>query len=138
MKSNLIWILYRSDSDSAYKETLNCKKIIEDYGKRVLITEISIETNNINELVSKSKHLPEIAIVLGGDGTVLRAARYLSPKQIPILSFNVGGNLGFLTHDRHILKQKDLWEKVLSNSFDVQQRMMLEALVFTKKINNEI
>ncbi len=138
MTSNLIWILYRSDSDSAYQETLNCKKIIEDYGKRVLITEISIETNNINELISKSKHLPEIAIVLGGDGTVLRAARYLSPKQIPILSFNVGGNLGFLTHDRHILKQKDLWERVLSNSFNIQQRMMLEALVFNKKINTEI
>jgi len=138
MTSNLIWILYRSDSDSAYQETLNCKKIIEDYGKRVLITEISIETNNINELISKSNHLPEIAIVLGGDGTVLRAARYLSPKQIPILSFNVGGNLGFLTHDRHILKQKDLWERVLSNSFNIQQRMMLEALVFNKKINTEI
>ena len=29
MNSNLIWILYRSDSKSAYIETLNCKKIIE-------------------------------------------------------------------------------------------------------------
>ena len=109
MTSNLIWILYRSDSDSAYKETLNCKKIIEGYGKRVLISKISIETNNINDLISESKEIPEIAIVLGGDGTVLRAARYLSPENIPILSFNVGGNLGFLTHDRHILKQKNLW-----------------------------
>ena len=36
MSSNLIWILYRSDSDTAYKETLNCKKIIEGYGKKVL------------------------------------------------------------------------------------------------------
>ena len=106
MSSNLIWILYRSDSDSAHKETLNCKKIIESYGKKVLISEISIETNNINQLISASEVLPEIAIVLGGDGTVLRAARYLSPKNIPILSFNVGGNLGFLTHDRHILKQE--------------------------------
>jgi len=137
MTSNLIWILYRSDSDSAYKETLNCKKIIEGYGKRVLISKISIETNNINDLISESKELPEIAIVLGGDGTVLRAARYLSPENIPILSFNVGGNLGFLTHDRHILKQKNLWERVSSNSFNIQKRMMLEALVFSKQINNE-
>ena len=112
MTSNLIWILYRSDSDSAYKETLNCKKIIESYGKKVLVSEISIEKNTINELFSASEDLPEIAIVLGGDGTVLRAARYLSPKNIPILSFNVGGNLGFLTHDRHIVKQKNLWERI--------------------------
>ena len=132
MTSNLIWILYRSDSDCAYKETLNCKKLIEDYGKRVLISEVSID-NNINKFIDESKEIPEIAIVLGGDGTVLRAARYLSPKNIPILSFNVGGNLGFLTHDNHILKQKNLWERVASNSFNIQKRMMLEALVFTKE-----
>tara|TARA_B100001250_G_scaffold411857_1_gene441550 strand:+ start:52 stop:951 length:900 start_codon:yes stop_codon:yes gene_type:complete len=130
--SNLIWILYRSDSSSAYKETINCKNIIEGYGKKVLISEISIETNNINELISLSDVLPEIAIVLGGDGTVLKAARYLSPKNIPILSFNVGGNLGFLTHDRHILKQENFWESISNNSFIVQKRMMLEAKVFSK------
>ena len=137
MTSNLIWILYRSDSDSAYKETLNCKKIIEGYGKKVLVSEISLKKITINELISASEDLPEIAIVLGGDGTVLRAARYLSPKNIPILSFNVGGNLGFLTHDRHILKQKNLWERVSTNSFNIQKRMMLEATVFAEKNANE-
>jgi len=138
MTSNLIWILYRSDNDSSYQETLNCKKIIESYGKKVLTSEISIETNNINELISASDVKPDIAIVLGGDGTVLRAARYLSPQNIPILSFNVGGNLGFLTHDRHILKQENFWERVSSSSFNIQKRMMLEATVFTEKSNNEI
>ena len=133
MTTNLIWILYRSDSDTAYKETLNCKKIIEGYGKKVLFTEISNETNNINQLFSVSEILPEIALVLGGDGTVLRAARFLSQKNIPILSFNVGGNLGFLTHDRHILKQANFWERVSNNSFNVQKRMMLEATVFKEE-----
>ena len=137
MTTNLIWILYRSDSDSAYQETLNCKKIIEGYGKKVLFSEISNETKNINKLLSSSETLPEIALVLGGDGTVLRAARYLSPKNIPILSFNVGGNLGFLTHDRHILKQANFWERISNNKFIIQKRMMLEATVFTEKNNNE-
>ena len=137
MTTNLIWILYRSDSDTAYKETLNCKKIIEGYGKKVLFTEISNATNNLNQLFSVSEILPEIALVLGGDGTVLRAARFLSQKNIPILSFNVGGNLGFLTHDRHILKQANFWERVSNNSFNIQKRMMLEATVFKENINNE-
>ena len=137
MTLNLIWILYRSESDSAYQETLNCKKIIENYGKKVLISEISVQKNNINELISLSVDLPELAIILGGDGTVLRAARYLSPKNIPILSFNVGGNLGFLTHDRHMLKQENLWERVSTNTFNIQKRMMLEASVFTKQLNTE-
>jgi len=137
MTTNLIWILYRSDSDTAYKETLNCKKIIEGYGKKVLFSEISNETNNINQLFSVSEILPEIAIVLGGDGTVLRAARFLSQKNIPILSFNVGGNLGFLTHDRHILKQANFWERVSNNSFNIQKRMMLEATVFKEENNHK-
>ena len=136
MTTNLIWILYRSDSDIAYKETLNCKKIIEGYGKKVLFSEISNETNNINQLFSVSEILPEIALVLGGDGTVLRAARFLSQKNIPILSFNVGGNLGFLTHDRHILKQANFWERVSNNSFNIQKRMMLEATVFKEENNH--
>ena len=137
MTTNLIWILYRSDSDTAYTETLNCKKIIEGYGKKVLFSEISNETNNINQLFSVSEVLPEITIVLGGDGTVLRAARYLSPKNIPILSFNVGGNLGFLTHDRHILKQANFWERVSKNRFNIQKRMMLEATVFKEENNHK-
>ena len=137
MTTNLIWILYRSDSDTAYKETLNCKKIIEGYGKKVLFSEISNETNNINQLFSVSEILPEIALVLGGDGTVLRAARFLSQKNIPILSFNVGGNLGFLTHDRHILKQANFWERVSNNSFNIQKRMMLEATVFKEENNHK-
>ncbi len=137
MTTNLIWILYRSDSDAAYKETLNCKEIIEGYGKEVLFSEISNETKNINQLFSFSDILPEIALVLGGDGTVLRAARFLSPKNIPILSFNVGGNLGFLTHDRHILKQDNFWERVSNNRFNIQKRMMLEATIFTKNQNHE-
>ena len=137
MSSNLIWILYRSDSESAYKETLNCKKLIERYGKKVLISEISLNRGNINHLIAESDDLPEIAIVLGGDGTVLRAARYLSPNNIPILSFNVGGNLGFLTHNRRILKQENLWERVSANNFNVQKRMMLEASVFTQQNNTE-
>jgi len=52
---------------------------------------------------------------------------------VPILSFNVGGHLGFLTHDRSLLRLADqddnLWQRLRDDRFALERRMMLEARV---------
>ncbi len=65
----------------------------------------------------------DLVITLGGDGTVLDAARRAAIKEIPVLGVNLG-NLGFLTalESDHFFKIAP--EDILENK-NIQRRMML-------------
>jgi NAD+ kinase len=67
----------------------------------------------------------EIIIVLGGDGTLLSAARALHGQNVPILAVNLGG-LGFLTSVT-LDALYPLLEQVLKGEHRTGERMMLEA-----------
>ena len=47
----------------------------------------------------------ELAVVFGGDGAILRAARQMGYRQLPVLGINVG-HLGYLTEIRQALPGK--------------------------------
>jgi len=66
-------------------------------------------------------------IVLGGDGTMLYAARLMGEREIPILGVNLG-SLGFLT-DVAVPELKDTLALFVTDNFRVGRRMMLEAVV---------
>ena len=68
-----------------------------------------------------------IACVFGGDGTVLRAARALSPLDIPILGVNLG-RLGFLTATT-IAEFDAALADVVAGRFELEVRAMLDARV---------
>jgi NAD+ kinase len=69
----------------------------------------------------------DMVIVLGGDGTLLHAARMVGKEEIPILGVNLG-SLGFLT-DVALEELYKTIEKVLSGDFKTEERMMLKAVV---------
>lgn len=80
-------------------------------------------------------HELDLVIVLGGDGSLLRAARLIWPSEIPIFGIN-WGNLGFLTAVNKT-KTYSALENVLKGRFDTKKRMTLEGKIITKqgKIN---
>jgi NAD+ kinase len=69
--------------------------------------------------------LVEMVVVLGGDGTMLGAARLVSKKGIPLLGINLGG-LGFIT-EVHKEELYDAMESILNDECPSEERMMLTA-----------
>ncbi len=65
----------------------------------------------------------DFAVVLGGDGSMLRAARKLAPQRVPLLGINVG-KFGFLT-ETSVDGWQAVLEEVLEGRFAVAERMML-------------
>ena len=81
---------------------------------------------------TKPEGIPEDAeciLVLGGDGTMLQAARHSYGMNIPLLGVNLG-TLGFLTEvDSNYVE--DALQQLLEGDFAVEERMMLEGTIIT-------
>ena len=78
---------------------------------------------NLNEMA----HAVDLAVVIGGDGTMLNIARTLSPYQVPLVGVNQG-RLGFLT-DLTLENMQDTMAAMLDGKFVTEQRLLLSARV---------
>jgi len=79
-----------------------------------------------NQLASQS----DLLLVLGGDGTLLAAAREAAPRGIPILPINLG-SLGFLTSFT-LEEMYPALEETLAGKAETSERVMLTASLIRK------
>jgi NAD+ kinase len=70
----------------------------------------------------------DLAVVLGGDGTMLSVARKLADSHIPLIGVNQG-RVGFLT-DINSANMLDDMRLILAGDYSIEERILLNATVF--------
>lgn len=108
-----------------------CAKQLENRNCRIIMGPSGPKDNPYPVFLASAIHPIDLAVVLGGDGTALSAARHLAADGIPILAVNVGGHLGFLTESFDEFKDTEkVWDRLFEDRYAIQRRMMLEARIF--------
>jgi len=109
--------------------------IMGDYlrkqGREVLLEKETAATSGINgfpaadyaEIGAKA----DLAVVQGGDGSMLNAARHLAVYRVPLVGVNQG-RLGFMT-DIASAKMLDAMAEILAGRHAIEERTMLAAEV---------
>jgi len=127
MKS--VGIIYKHDFEPAKVEAHKLENWLRDKGITVFSEEIGAK-GKIEGCPPDQPAIPDNVdwvIVLGGDGTLLGAAREVAKYDVPILGVNLGG-LGFLTGVA-LSKLYPVIEMVLKGQFEVESRLMLETRI---------
>jgi NAD+ kinase len=131
IKFNTVGIIIKPDAESvrqtlqslcAFLQQQNCEVILDDQIPDAINT-FGFKKGS-RETIGRECQL---AIVVGGDGTILNAVRSLVHAHVPLLGINVG-RLGFLADISPDMLEDSLGE-ILNGSYREEQRFLLEMQV---------
>lgn len=74
---------------------------------------------------------PDVMIVLGGDGSILKAARRCAENGVPILGINQG-RIGYMAELE--LDELSMLDRIVNGDYRVENRMMLEADIGNERL----
>jgi len=118
------YIITNEEKDKDLAITNRIKSYIEKQGKKCVISERDHQNRLLCSVIHKEV---ECALVLGGDGTLIRAARELAEFDIPLLGINMG-TLGYLT-EVEIEECEGALNRLFADDFHIEERMMLRGKV---------
>jgi NAD+ kinase len=133
MSHRTIGIIYKRSFELARMEAQKLENWLKDKGLEVFSEEVG-GGENLNNCQDTPSNFPkdmESLVVLGGDGTLLGAARRVGKYGIPILGVNIGG-LGFLT-EIPLKRLYNAVEMMLQGQLEAESRLMLETRVLRDK-----
>ncbi len=123
-------VLYVSHRPGCAALALDCAKILADHGARVTapLEYCAAEARGALGAQPEDAALDgaDVAVVVGGDGSILRAARALAPRGIPILGVNMG-RIGFMSELEP--SELDAIGAMCLGEYDIEERMMLRTTV---------
>lgn len=126
MKHFLIYTNRMKDPD--LETTNRIREYLENKGQRVsLIVKEADWKSRVREDSEDIASDVNCMIVLGGDGTVLQAARETKKNHIPIIGVNLG-TLGYMT-EIEPTNLEDALNRLISGEYEQESRMMLTGRV---------
>lgn len=125
-------IITNETKDKDLVITQKLQEIIAEKGGTSQVVLFDVKSNG--RCLTEETFLKEAdcALVLGGDGTLLRVAREAAKKAIPVMGINLG-TLGFLA-EVEINRMDEAITKLMSEDYMTEERMMLEGSVFHEGI----
>src|SRR5512137_2800064 len=110
---------------------LEIARVVESAGGQVMFDLATAENIGPGEHAGYTVHAigkqADVAIVLGGDGTMLGIARELAPFRVPLIGIN-HGRLGFMT-DIALDQMAEVLVPMLRGAYETDRRVLLDAEV---------
>ena len=113
--------------------SVNRPRVREELGRidRILARSAEIIAVDEDEAFDFSGSDADLCVVLGGDGSILSAARRMGLHQIPVIGVNLG-RLGFLAAlDENELER--VWPQVCEGVFPIDEHVMLRCAVIRRE-----
>lgn len=114
------FILGNASKPAVVEEAGRLQAAIRQHGGTVVLIDLAREAD-------LSGHRADIALVLGGDGAILRAARQMGYSQVPVLGINLG-RLGFLA-DLSADEAVERLPQIMDRDYRVTEHVMFECFV---------